>query len=329
MNIATYSLGLPKIDSIEDLSRAINLSEYTLHKVLNSVDYHYKIIKRPKKNGEFRQLCCPSFTLKGIQAWILRNILNPNSIDPSATAFVKDISIKDNVKRHLGNQFFLCLDIDNFFPSIGRNKVYQLFKAIGYNSHMALVFSKLCTYKGFLPQGGVTSPALSNLINIRLDRRISGYCASRNIVYSRYADDFTFSSNNPHKLTKSLYILKQIIESEGYSLNNQKTRILKPGNSRKITGLIIADEGKKFGIGRKQKRILRAKIHTLIFKLNESDADWKACNNHINGWLSFLKGVDFESFEQLSKYKEKLKNKKAQMSIDDIEFVEHDYTDIF
>lgn len=56
-------------------------------------------------------------------------------------------------------------------------------------------------------------------------------------------------------------MLKQIIEDEGFCLNNKKTRILGPRQCRKITGLVINNEG--FGIGRKQKRILRAKIHRL------------------------------------------------------------------
>ncbi|OWV35303.1 RNA-dependent DNA polymerase [Bacillus spizizenii] len=314
MNIATYSLGIPKIENIEELSHKINLSEYTLHKILKSIDQHYKIIKIPKKNGEFRELSCPSFILKGIQKWILKNILTPNSIDPSATAFIKTKGIKNNVNRHQGNQFFLCLDIDDFFPSIQQNKVYNLFKSIGYNTHISLVLSNLCTYKGVLPQGGVTSPAISNLVNIKLDRRISGYCSSRNIVYSRYADDFTFSSNNPHKLTKSITTIRSIIQDEGYKLNNKKTRFLKPGNKRKITGLVLSDETEEFGIGRKQKRILRAKIHTLVFKLNESDKSWKALNEHINGWLSYLKGIDFEAYSQLLAYKENLKDKKATLS---------------
>ncbi|PDY03423.1 RNA-dependent DNA polymerase [Bacillus cereus] len=305
MNITAYSLGLPRVDNIEELSYKINLSEHTLHKVLKTVDLQYKTIHIPKKSGFTRTVHSPSMVLKAIQAWILRNILDPILVDPAATAFVKNTNIKDNVKRHNGNRFFLCMDIEDFFHSIGQNKVYQFFKGLGYNSHMSLVFSKFCTYDDYLPQGAVTSPSLSNLINIKLDRRIFGYCSSKNIVYSRYADDFTFSCNNPHKLIKAKYMLEKIIEDEGYELNENKTRILRPGNARKITGLIVAEDG-KIGIGRKKKRLIRANIYNLYNK-DLPDDEYKKLENHIQGWFNYLYSVDQVAYHQLKNYQSEVK----------------------
>ncbi|PAD35834.1 retron St85 family RNA-directed DNA polymerase [Terribacillus saccharophilus] len=311
MNIAAYTLGIPKIDSLLDLSNAINLSEYTLQRILNSVDDQYYLIKIPKKDNSFREVYSPSPALKAIQKWILENILQPIAVDPSATAFQKGVTIRNNVELHIDNQFLLCMDIKDFFPSIKKNRVYQLFRSVGYDEHISLVFSRFCTYKEFLPQGAVTSPSISNIISIKLDRRLNGYCSLRNIVYSRYADDFTFSSNNTDKLRKSINILKAIIEDEGYTLNTSKTRLLIPGNKRKVTGLIISDS-KSISIGRKQRRILRAKIHHSIFKMEKNTDSWRLFNKHINGWLSFLKGIDYESYISLLKYRENLKQKKKE-----------------
>lgn len=45
-----------------------------------------------------------------------------------------------------------------------------------------------------LPQGACTSPALSNQIAKKLDRRLAGMCAKQGFTYTRYADDLTFSA---------------------------------------------------------------------------------------------------------------------------------------
>ncbi|EOP35269.1 hypothetical protein IKI_05799 [Bacillus toyonensis] len=310
-NIASYFLGIPTINNQKDLANHLNLSEYTLYKIINYSDKYYKEINIPKKNEGIRKLACPSKNLKAIQAWILRNILDPLSTNPSATAFKKETNITSNVERHLDNQFFLCLDINNFFGSIPQKNINNFFKTLGYNKHVSLMLTKICTYKGFLPQGGVTSPALSNLINIKLDKRISGYCSKRNIVYSRYADDFTFSSNNPNKLIQSIKTIQKIINDENYELNNKKTRIIRPGNSKKITGLIITDN-KKISIGRKQKRILRATMYTLYNNDALTQKEKIEMENHINGWIAYLKGIDYNSHKQLLKWKKKFSHERDQ-----------------
>ncbi|EZH67349.1 hypothetical protein DH09_05285 [Bacillaceae bacterium JMAK1] len=311
MNIAAYSLGIPKIENLKDFSNEINLSEYTLQRVLSSVNKQYNVGKIPKKDQSFRTIFIPSNALRAIQTWILRNILDLISIHPSAMAFRKNTTIKNNVEVHIDNQFYLCMDVQDYFPSVGKNKVYQLFHSIGFNKQMALIFSNFCTYENFLPQGAVTSPSISNLVNIKLDRRINGFCSIRNIVYTRYADDFVFSSNNSDKLKKSISTLKTIIEDEGYKLNDSKTRLLSPGNKRKITGLIVSDKN-KISIGREKRRKLRARIHHSIFKLEEDKnlASWYEM--HINGWLSFLKDVDQISYQHLVDYKMKLEDKKKK-----------------
>ena len=49
--------------------------------------------------------------------------------------------------------------------------------------------------EGILAQGSPTSPKLSNLITINLDKRLTGLANKNGLNYSRYADDLTFSGN--------------------------------------------------------------------------------------------------------------------------------------
>ena len=110
--------------------------------------------------------------------------------------------MKDNVSPHKTNRYFICIDLEDFFPSISLNRVRKLFLLLGYSTRAVNILTRLCTCGEGLPQGAVTSPAISNLVVSKLDRRIGGYTSRRNIAYTRYADDITISCNNYILLNK-------------------------------------------------------------------------------------------------------------------------------
>lgn len=299
--IINYLFDFPKIESIRDLANEIKLSENLIYNLTNNTDKFYKHVKKRKSSGGYRDLYCPSRKLKAVQAWILRNILEIIPLENSATAFRKGLNIKDNTEMHKNNKFIVCLDIKNFFDNIQRKWVYNLFLNLGYSKHVSLLFTNLCTYKGHLPQGGVTSPCLSNILLKRFDRRIAGYAGARNITYTRYADDITLSKNEPAILIKSINFIKKIINDEGFEINKNKTRILRPGSRREITGLIITDNN-RISIGRKRKRKLRAEIHHYMYEKKEVWEDHKKLKNHLEGWMNFIKSVDEKAYNQLKNY---------------------------
>jgi RNA-directed DNA polymerase len=175
------------------------------------------------------------------------------------------------------------------------------------------ILSKICTCDGKLPQGGVTSPALSNIVCIRLDERLSRLSGMNNITYTRYADDMTFSSKFPGHLEKYRVLIKEIIEDEGFALNEKKTTILGPRRQRKITGLIVSNN--EVHIGKEQKRKIRAAIHKLLFGVLEED-ERNSLNNWVVGWLNYLKSVDISAYKQLITFEEKKKLHRITFMLD-------------
>ncbi|MFX0195473.1 MAG: retron St85 family RNA-directed DNA polymerase [Candidatus Hodarchaeota archaeon] len=300
--------GFPLVEDLQTLADYVHLSTELLYRLSKYNDKFYKIFKRPKENGGFRIIFCPSKEMKAVQAWILRNILDKIHVADSATGFRTGINVLENAKRHKENRYFLCLDIEDFFPSISYGKVYTVFRTIGYNPHVSHIFTSLCTCKGKLPQGGVSSPALSNIICIRLDHRISGYVGKRNVTYTRYADDMTFSSLNHKRLVGVKSRVTDILHSEAFKLNEAKTRLLGPRRQRKVTGIIISEGS--LGVGRKRKRIIRATIHRLVKENLSSIEDERLCN-HINGWLSYMKTVDNTGLNQIKKYTKMMFNQNG------------------
>ncbi len=291
--------GLPEVENLQSLANYVHLSSGLLFRMSKCNNNFYKIFKIPKANGGFRTIYCPSKEMKAIQAWILRNILDQIDVSDSATGFRKDRNILENAKCHQYNQFLLCLDVEDFFPSITYDKVYMVFKTIGYNLHVSHILTSLCTCEGKLPQGAVTSPALSNIVCLRLDHRISGYVGRHNVTYTRYADDITLSSLSRRRLSIIKNVVIKILSDEGFRLNDNKTRFLGPCRQRRVTGLIISD--KSLGIGRKKKRILRAKIHRLLTAGLSKDEE-TSLMHHIKGWFAHLNSVDNIGFEQLKNH---------------------------
>lgn len=142
-----------------------------------------------------------------------------------------------------------------------------------------------------------------------MDRKISEYCASESLIYTRYADDITISSNHPKKITAAQDVISEIIIEEGYVININKTRILGPGKRRMITGLIY-NEIHDVRIGKKKKKIIRAKMHKLA-NMDYQDEEYFRLKRHIQGWLNYLKNIDLKTYTQLNAYNEKLTNRVA------------------
>ena len=192
-----WSLNIPYFEDIKEFSRLIGLSSSLLYCLSNQTENYYKHKDLPKKNGGFREICIPSYSMRIVQKWILINIIEKLKPSKNAMAFRKStqdqrFDIKQNAFYHSNSLYGLTIDLKDFFPSITSKMVFSLFKKVGYNNFAAQILTNICTLDGSLPQGAVTSPALSNLICIRLDNRLEGLCKKREIFYSRYADDMFF-----------------------------------------------------------------------------------------------------------------------------------------
>jgi RNA-directed DNA polymerase len=295
-------MGLPLIETLDDFSQLTRFSKKLIYNFSKNSQYYYRTYSIKKKNGKNRTIAQPSRKMKAMQAWILRNILDKLKTSSSCKGFEKGTSILDNASPHVGSNAIMTLDIENFFPSIKSGWIYTIFKSLGYNKFISSVMTSICSYKGYLPQGSPCSPKLSNLVCLRLDSRLQGYVGKRNIVYTRYADDLTFSALKIERLTKSYKTITTIIEDEGFRINNSKTRICGPSKCRKVTGLVIGDDA-SVGIGRKRLRNIRAKIHGLI-KDNIETRNNKL--SHIKGWLAFIKSIDDKRYSMLENYIHKL-----------------------
>jgi retron-type reverse transcriptase len=111
-----------------------------------------------------------------------------------------------------------------------------------------------------LPQGACTSPALSNLLARRLDSRLAGLATKLGFTYTRYADDLTFSASG-EAAAKTGYLLarvRHIVANESLTVNEEKTRVQRPGRRQTVTGIVV---NQRPNVPRRTTKRLRAILH--------------------------------------------------------------------
>jgi len=217
----------------------------------------YRTFTIKKKSGAERTINAPVSGLKTILRslnLVLQCIYRPHK---AATGFVKDKSIVDNAKEHVGHHYVLNIDLKDFFHSFDRNRVklgfmYEPFNLRGEKEPLAFLLACLCTHpfqindevKTVLPQGSPTSPTLTNILCKKLDRRLNGLANRFGATFTRYADDITFSSpHNIYNKEEFTQELRRIIEvDQRLDINPQKTRLQKSGCRQEATGLIVNDK---------------------------------------------------------------------------------------
>lgn len=289
------SLNLPSFKTIDDLSKLTGLSTRLLYCLSMKTNNYYKYASIPKRNGTLREIAIPSYTLHIIQRWILVNILDKILPSNRAMAFRRGdrFGHKQNALYHSHTLYGLSIDLKDFFPSITADKVYAIFSSIGYNNFAATILTNLCTLSGKLPQGSACSPAISNIICITLDKRLIGLCEKRGIRFTRYADDMYFSCDDKVLLLKNLSIIKKIIQSEGFELNDRKTNFHTPSNRKRVTGITIVSTNKEDNYELKAPKELKRKIRTEIYKSIVSGMyDSK---DHILGEIAYVDYVEREN----------------------------------
>ncbi|HEX7478527.1 MAG TPA: retron St85 family RNA-directed DNA polymerase, partial [Polyangiales bacterium] len=298
-NVSPVELfGLPRVTSLADLAGHTRLSKGSLFRLLKAGPLAYRVFSIPKKSGGQRQIAQPGRALKAVQGWILRHVLDNLRTSAACKGFERGASVADNADPHVGAKAILCLDIEDFFPSISIRRVTWVFRLAGYDPWTALTLAQYCTIRGRLPQGSPCSPKLANLACFRLDRRLIGFCGRKGLVYTRYADDMTFSSSSPSRLAKSLPMIASIVREEGFVLNEAKTRLRGPARCRKVTGLVLAHDF--VGVGRVRLRSLRAELFSTLVQHSATTTPERY--RQLQGWLDYVHGVDQRRYQSLARY---------------------------
>jgi hypothetical protein len=242
----------------------------------------YRRFRIPKRTGGERLISAPRKRLKAAQHWILKALLEKPAVSEHAHGFRTARSIVSNARPHVGARVVVNVDLRDFFPTISYRRVKGLFRKLGYSEEVATLLALLCTEPDtaqteldgvtyyvaqgtrHLPQGAPTSPALTNLLCRRLDRRLSGFALKHRLTYTRYADDLTLSAPAQNSaeppVAAMLAVLHKVAREEGFTVHPDKVSIKRSGRRQEVTGLIVNE---RLGVDRRTLRRFRAFLFQL------------------------------------------------------------------
>ena len=136
-----------------------------------------------------------------------------------ATAYEIKSTIYKNAEKHADNEYFLKIDLENFFPSITYKNFLDFLTENNdcYSNEYLLskkdkIILKNCLFdeNSRLPQGFCTSPKIINIMMLSFDNKvleILGKYTEFNTIYTRYSDDIIVSCK---KKGLSYLIFKEI-----------------------------------------------------------------------------------------------------------------------
>lgn len=244
-----------------DLLKGLDVPEEAylpcLYTVSNQIETHYHPVVISKKSGGRRKLLVPDALLRTIQRNLLHHVLEEFQISEFACAYKKGTSIVDNARPHVGAKLVLKLDIQDFFDQITWILVYQnAFPGTHFPPAIRKMLTEFCYVRDRLPQGAPTSPTVSNLVMRPFDVHMGEWCREREIRYTRYCDDLTFSGVfAPEEVIRKV---RGFLQVYGFELNRKKTRVLGRGNAQSVTGIVVNEKAQ---VSRAYRRKLRQEVY--------------------------------------------------------------------
>src|SRR5258706_1739758 len=240
-----------------------------------SEEARYNHFEIPKRSGGMRAIHSPNGLLRELQDKLHRDFQTLYQGHPSAHGFILHRSVATNAADHTGKRWVLNVDLENFFPSINFGRIRGLFMKPPFEMGpaAATVCAQVVTFRNGLPQGAPTSPVLSNFIAAPLDGRLRRLARQHKLVYSRYADDITLSTDLP-QYPPSIAVrehnegggfkvaagdaLVQAIAACGFTINPAKVRIQGQGVHQSVTGICV---NRRLNVDRQRIRRIRAMLH--------------------------------------------------------------------
>lgn len=244
----------------------------------------YRAFEIPKRTGGMRPIHAPLSPLRDWQHQIAADLTELYRAHPNAHGFLHARSIGTNAMAHINRRWVLNVDLADFFPSINFGRVRGLLMRPPFDMApaAATVVAQIVTHQNGLPQGAPTSPVLSNLIAATLDRRLLRLARQHRLIYSRYADDITLSTNQPvfppdvaapigrgapvavndsaasRATIEAGPALEQAVSGSGFRINPKKLRLQRHGERQEVTGLTV---NRRLNVNRRRVRQLRAMLH--------------------------------------------------------------------
>jgi hypothetical protein len=138
---------------------------------------------------------------------------------------------------HVGSALVLSVDLRNFYGQISFQRVSAVVQKY-FEPAVSDWIEGACFVDGRLPFGFRTSPVLSNLAFAGTDLQIAAFARERNVTYTRWVDDLSFSGELVND--EFLEELVELLDADHWQLNERKTRFMR--RSPYVLGLYVGHD---------------------------------------------------------------------------------------
>lgn len=161
-----------------------------------------------------REYDIPPPAVRRVQEVLRNTLLREIPVHRAAHGYLPGRSPYTALLPHVGCRYLMHLDLRRFFHSCTESLLILGLSHAGVTPWDSLVIRHNCCYRGRLPLGPCTSPALSNICCRLLDAELS-----RAEVYTRYSDQLLLSGSRP----PDERLIRSIIEDHGFRVNEWKS----------------------------------------------------------------------------------------------------------
>ncbi|MER8516409.1 retron St85 family RNA-directed DNA polymerase [Mesorhizobium sp. M1060] len=289
---------------IHTLAVETGLAPSVVERIMYTAPARYKNYTIDKRGGGKRPISQPAREVKVIQRALNEILLKSLPVHDASTAYRDGMSIRNNALPHVGIGPILKLDFANFFPSIklGDWREYCretrcLEDETDIIATGQLIFQRpKGTNKMELAIGSPCSPFVSNALMFTFDTLITEAVAKDKVIYTRYADDLTFSAPRLGHLRDVEKVVISVLRNLAYprlTLNKEKTTYVTSKYGRKVTGLTLTNDG-AVSIGHERKR----ELHTAVYRASTGRLDPEELGR-LKGMLGFANSVEPQFIEKL------------------------------
>ena len=208
----------------------------TLWRMAADTESSYRFGEQRFLDGKAREIAAPNARLKRIQRVIEGEIRARTSV-PASVCSVRGRGVLWGASRHLGRTFISIRDLRSAFPSTTCDRVQGVLLDRDMLEDAATLVRRLVTVRGSLPQGAPTSNAMLDLVLADLDDVLRDIADVHRAVYTRFADDLTFSSHEP--VDAMMELVDAAVEAAGYRVNTAKKTNYREGDLKIVTGVVI------------------------------------------------------------------------------------------
>lgn len=284
----------------------------------------YTIFSVAKKNGGKREIHSPISEIKSLQRKLaaglelcLKEIQQKPKLSNNAShGFRQGRSILTNAVEHRNKRYVFNLDLKDFFPALTAKRIRGILikdKNFSFNKDVATAIAHIACVNDRLPQGGASSPVISNIVAGILDFHLAILAKKYKCKYTRYADDLTFSTNlkefpsaiafkNENDIWAVGKQLSGLISKSGFEINAIKTRMQYKNSRQQVTGLVV---NKRVSVPKEYRYAVRAYVNALVttgsfyrkIVIKNDDGAWETTEypgtvSQLHGMLGFIHSVE-------------------------------------